>query len=315
MHLNHVKTYENYLATEKGRQASTITAYSRDVKRFETWICENVVNPVDWGMVTTQHIRAYMAYNPEIGPRRFHRVVSSLRSWFEYLHRIAQVIVNNPAATVGKPKLPKRLPKYLRADDMQKLLQSCAKNSRTNEQFRDVNLTAFLYGTGLRINEALGLKLEDIRYKTEADGFQTPISVRVIGKGDKERMVPLSDTAQRALFQWLRRRKLEGGSTPFVWVQLTGTGRGKVLTDRGVRRMVNARSIDAGLGPLSPHKLRSSYASALIEAGVGIDKVASILGHESINTTRLYVQQTEGQLESAVKSLPDVLDVMPLGGT
>jgi integrase/recombinase XerD len=249
MHLNHVKTYENYLATEKGRQASTITAYSRDVKRFETWISENIVNPVDWGMVSTQHIRAYMADNPEIGPRRFHRVVSSLRSWFEYLNRIAQVIASNPAATVGKPKLPKRLAKYLRADDMQKLLQSCAKNSRVNEQFRDVNLVAFLYGTGLRISEALGLKLEDIRYKTEADGFQTPVSIRVIGKGDKERMVPLSDTGQRALFQWLRRRKLEGGSTPFVWVQLSGTARGKLLTDRGVRRMVNARSIDAGLGP------------------------------------------------------------------
>jgi integrase/recombinase XerD len=315
MHLNnHVKTYENYLATEKGRQPSTITAYSRDVKRFETWISENVVNPVDWGMVSTQHIRAYMADNPEIGPRRFHRVVSSLRSWFEYLFRIAQVIASNPAATVGKPKLPKRLAKYLRAGDMQKLLQSCAKNSRVNEQFRDVNLVAFLYGTGLRISEALGLKLEDIRYKTEADGFQTPISVRVIGKGNKERVVPLSDTAQRALFQWLRRRKLEGGSTPFVWVQLSGTTRGKTLTDRGVRRMVNARSVDAGLGKLSPHKLRSSYASALIEAGVSIDKVMDILGHESINTTRLYVQRTEEQLEGAVKSLPDVLDVMPLGG-
>jgi integrase/recombinase XerD len=83
--------------------------------------------------------------------------------------------------------------------------------------------------------------------------------------------------------------------------------------DRGVRRVVNARSVDAGLGPLSPHKLRSSYASALIEAGVSIDKVMDILGHESINTTRLYVQRTEEQLEGAVKSLSDVLDVMPLG--
>ena len=135
-------------------------------------------------------------------------------------------------------RLSRTYVRYYGADDMQKLLASCAKNSRVNEQFRDVNLVAFLYGTGLRINEALGLKLEDVRYKTEADGFQTPVSVRVIGKGDKERMVPLSDTAQRALFQWLRRRKLEGGSTPFVWVQLTGTTRGKTLTDRGVRRMV-----------------------------------------------------------------------------
>jgi integrase/recombinase XerD len=163
-----------------------------------------------------------------------------------------------------------------------------------------VNLVPFPYGTGLRVSEALGLKLEDVRYKT--DGCQTPVGGRVIGEGHTKRVVPRSDTAQRALFQWLWRRKLEGGATPFVWVQLGGATRGKTLTDRGVRRMVNARSVDAGLGPLSPHEL--------IEAVVSIDKIMDILGHESISATRLYVQRTEGQLGSAVKSL---LDVMPIG--
>ena len=96
-------------------------------------------------------------------------------------------------------------------------------------------------------------------------------------------------------------------------MQLTAPGKGKAFTDRGVRRMIAARAKDAGLGVLSPHKLRSSYASALAANGRPIDEIMRLLGHTNIQTTQIYVLASEERLESAVKSLPDVLDVMPMG--
>jgi integrase/recombinase XerD len=215
------------------------------------------------------------------------------------------VMTGNPALKIAKPKLPKRLPKFLEPHQVAKLLDSCLKNSRSAEALRNWAITAFLYGSGLRISEALGLQMGHIRY---TDG--QPVAVTVIGKGDKERMVPLSATAARALYQWLKHRKLEADpGNPAVWVATTCRTKGKVLTGRGVSMMLAERSTEAGLGPISPHKLRHSYGSALVEAGRSIDEVKELLGHSSIATTQIYVHASRARLEAAAATLPDVLDM------
>jgi integrase/recombinase XerD len=287
-------TYSHYLKSERGRSPSTIEAYLRDVRGFRRWLDSSVKkgSPPSWPEVTTQHIRAYLATLEKANEHRLHRIVSGLRNWFDYLWRVAKEVTGNPAGEISKPKLPKRLPKFLQPHE-------------PSESLRNWAVLAFLYGSGLRIGEALGLTMDRVQY---VDGLA--VSVRVIGKGNKERMVPLSSTAQRALHQWLKHRKLEGSvSDPHVWVNTGGRARGQVLSIRAVHRVIQTRGLEAGLGKLSPHKLRHSYASALVEGGRSIDEVKELLGHASIATTQIYVHASRARLEAAVASLPDVLDV------
>ena len=301
------QTYSHYLKSERGRSASTIEAYLRDVRGFRRWLDSSGQKglPPTWSEVTPQHIRAYLATLEKANAHRLHRIISSLRNWFEYLWRVAREVTGNPASEINKPKLPQRLPKYLPPHDVARLLDSTLKRSRVSESLRNWAILAFLYGSGLRISEALGLTLDRVQY---ADGLA--VSVRVIGKGNKERIVPLSSTAQRALHQWLKHRKLEGSMVnPHVWVNTSGRAKGLRLSVRAVHRIIQTRGLEAGLGKLSPHKLRHSYASALVEGGRSIDEVKELLGHSSIATTQIYVHASRARLEAAVASLPDVLDV------
>ena len=137
-----------------------------------------------------------------------------------------------------------------------------------------------------------------------------PHAIRVIGKGNKEREVVLSATAQRALVQWLKPRKLEGHPTSaVVWSNLSGRQRGQAFKARTVQKMPGTVAQRAGLAPerVSPHKLRHSYATALVEHGRTIDEVRDLLGHESIATTQIYAAVSRRRLEEAARSLPDVL--------
>jgi integrase/recombinase XerD len=301
-----ITTYKQYLNTERGRSSSTIKAYVGDVERFRRFLDSSASGlPLEWREVSARNIRAYLASLENAGPYRVQRIIAALRSWFAYLVGVEKEFAVNPALEIAKPKLPKRLPKYLQTHEVARLLEGALKFSRVAEAERNWAALAFLYGSGLRLSEMLGLTLDRVAY---SDG--RPVSVRVIGKGDKERIVPLSPTAQRALHQWLKHRKLEGSpSSPFVWVQTRGRSKGKVLTARSVQWIIDRVSKSAGLGPLSPHKLRHSYASALVEAGRSIDEVKDLLGHAGIQTTQIYVHASRARLEAAAASLPDVLDM------
>ena len=137
-----------------------------------------------------------------------------------------------------------------------------------------------------------------------------PHAVRVVGKGNKGREVVLSPTAQRALVQWLKPRKLEGHPTSsVVWSNLSGKQRGQAFKARTIQKMMGTVAERAGLAPerVSPHKLRHSYATALVEHGRTIDEVRDLLGHESIATTQIYAAVSRRRLEEAARSLPDVL--------
>ena len=151
----------------------------------------------------------------------------------------------------------------------------------------------------------VGLTFDQISY---VDGL--PSSIRVIGKGDKERTVPLSPTAQRALVQWLKVRRTEGHPTSrYVWSYLTGKHRGEPLAVRTVQAMTTATAKKAGLDPakVSPHKMRHSYATALVEQGRSLHEIGTILGHENPATTAIYGRVKARQLEQAASALPDVL--------
>jgi integrase/recombinase XerD len=305
-----LEPYKHYLENEQGRSPQTSIAYCKDLTEFRTWLDSSAKkNPPTWLEVTAGHIRAFLQTKKDLSKHRAHRIISSLRSFFDYQWKIEKVRGENPALEISKPKLPRRLPKAMPVSDVSKLISAAGSGSKLSLSDRNMAVIGFLYGSGLRIGEMVGMTMDKLEY-SDREGVREPVAVRVVGKGDKERRVPLSPTARRALYQWLKHRRLEGRlDVPFVWVNTAGKSKGKVLTAGAVRQMMAARANEAGLERKSPHKLRHTYLMELVSAGVGIEVAKDIAGHASIATTQIYVHASRGRLEGAAEVLPDVLDV------
>jgi len=158
---------------------------------------------------------------------------------------------------------------------------------------------------GLRLSKMLGLTFDQIEYR---DG--QPLAVRVVGKGDKERRVLLSPTAQTALLRWLRERRMHGRLvSAWVWPPHSGKRYGEQMQARTIEEMMDAAAKKAGLdvSKVSPHKLRHAFATALVEGGRSLDEVRDLLGHESIATTQIYAHTSQKRIQDATASLPDVV--------
>ena len=265
-----------------------------------------------WEEVGRQHVRAFLA-SREVSPHRVGGVLASLRKLFRYLSEVEGLpILEDPTDGVKRPKLPKRFPVYLTPPEVARLLEAAYRNRSPKVGVWDWALLAFLYGTDLRLSEALALTYGDITYQ---DGI--PHTLRVRGNGDKKRVVALSPTAQWALHQWLKHRNLEGHPTsPYIWSHTSGKHRGQPFSPRAVEAMVHRVAKRAGLRDwhrITPHELRHSDASALVEAGRGIDEAKDLLGHSSISTTRVYVHVSRRCLEKAAGAPPEVVGFGPKG--
>ena len=298
--------FARYLELEEGRSPRTAREYVRDVRLFARWFEERYrIHPI-WDQVSSAQVRAFLAERGA-SPVRSNRLLASLAKFYRYLSEVEGLpVVQDPTAPVKRPKLPRRLPTYLTPQEVARLLQAAYKNRSPKQGLRDWALLAFLYGTGLRLSEALALTYQDVAYQ---DGV--PHAITVKGKGDKERVVVLSPTAQRALHQWLKHRNLEGSPvSPYIWSHTSGPRKGEPFSPRTVQAMLKRVARRAGLKnweKLTPHKLRHSYASALVEAGRSIAEVKELLGHSSIATTQVYVHISRKRLEEAARALPDVL--------
>lgn len=202
-------------------------------------------------------------------------------------------------------KLPKRLPSAVSLPDVARLLDTVHREESPARGLRNWCVIAFLCGTGLRISEMLGLTFDRIEYQNGQ-----PSAVRVVGKGDKERRVPLSPTAQTALLRWLRERRMHGHPvSAWVWSPLSGKRYGEPMQARTIEKMMDSAALKAGLDvtKVSPHKLRHAFAMALVECGRSLDEVRDLLGHESIATTQIYAHTSQKRIQDAAASLPDVV--------
>jgi len=316
--LNLVELFSSYLVKEEGRSPQTAKQYSGDVRRFRSWLDAHPSGGggrilLEWEQITSAHIRAFLS-EQDFAPRRYHRFIASLRKFWTFLKDVQKLEVSNPASQIKRPKLESRMPIYPRQNELQSLLDAASRKlsgQALHQGLKDWALLAFFYGTGLRLSECLGLKFSSI---TSLDGL--PSSIVVIGKGNKERRVALSPIAQRALYQWLRVRNLEGDfASPYVWSHLSGSWRGQPFSARATQNMIKRVATRAGLDPekLTPHKLRHSFASLLMENGRSLDEVKDLLGHASIATTQIYVHASEARLRAAVSSLPDILSGLGSG--
>jgi integrase/recombinase XerC len=269
-----IKLFLTHLHSERRLSSHTSAAYAHDLSEFVSWCGKQSLE--EWQQLDSQHLRSFAAseHRRGIGPRSIQRRLSSLRTFFNYLIREAQLKLN-PALDVRAPKAPKRLPVTLDADQMARLLEFRADAEIDK---RDKAIMELFYSSGLRLAELVGLTRKDIDLADRV--------VRVLGKGSKTRIVPIGRYAITALEEWLQERSLlslQDDDPVFV------TRQGRRLTPRAIQLRVAAWAKRQGLGQhVHPHMFRHSFASHLLESSHDLRGVQELLGHANISTTQVY---------------------------
>ena len=283
-----------YLQTERGASPYTLRNYGNEIREFIAFAAARGVR--DWGDVDVTLIRAWMAslhragYHPASTARRLYE----LRSCFRYLVR-ENVVDENPAALVHPPKQPRTLPDYLTMAQVVELLS--APDVSTALGMRDAAILETLYSAGLRRSEIMGLRLKDVNLKEK--------QLRVWGKGRKERIALIGEPARLALARYIQRGRPQllarnAGATPPDALFLNYRGE-PLSSPRAISAILNKYVKQVGLTQrVTPHTLRHSFATHLLEGGADLRTVQELLGHASLQTTTIYTQVTLGRLRTVV---------------
>ncbi|MGQ9775600.1 MAG: tyrosine recombinase XerC [Thermodesulfobacteriota bacterium] len=277
-----------YLSMEKNASPHTCRGYQKDLEEFEHFLRNSniKVNPsgqLEIEKVDRFDIRRYLSFlHGKNKKSSIARKLSTLRSFFRYLIR-EKVITNNPAKAVSTPKVEKSLPSSLTVDEAFRLMDS--PNRETGgKALRDRAILELLYSSGLRVGELVNLNLNHLDF--------TLGIVKVLGKGRKERIVPVGSKALEALRLYLEKRMDKGPDSP-LFINLRG-GR---LTARSVGRLIKKYTDSSGIvRKVSPHTLRHTFATHLLDSGAEIREIQEMLGHSSLSTTQRYIHLTPGKL-------------------
>ncbi len=272
-----VERFLRYLAVERGASGHTLRGYRTDLADCAAFLARRRLPTLLEADART--LRAWLAdlHDRGLAKSSVARRLAALRSFYRFLMRRGLVRAN-PARELSAPKLPKRLPTYLPIDESEALLRS--EGAPTPTSARDRAVLEVLYATGVRVAELAGLDVED--------GDLREGAVRVTGKGGKERIVPMGRKAVEALRVYLGER----ASGPLFL-----SGRGRRLTVRSVHRIVRARARAAGLARrVSPHTLRHTFATHLLDAGADLRLIQELLGHARLGTTQRYTHVSADRL-------------------
>ncbi len=281
-----VDEYFVWLTVEKGRSRATIDAYRRDLRQFFAWLDERETPMSD---LTDGAVDAYIGSLLDRGraPSTVARVVASLRGWFGFL--VDEGHLNaDPSRHVRRTRRGRSLPRPLGEEEILRLLDSVPEATALDR--RDRALLELLYGTGCRVSEAVGVRLEDLDFDEEL--------IKVTGKGDKQRLVPMG----RALRDALRTYLGPQGRSQLLRVHSTAlllNARGTPLSRQGVDGVIAKRALDAGIerNRISAHVFRHSCATHMLAHGADIRVVQELLGHASIATTQLYTAVSVSSLQ------------------
>ena len=292
---------EAFVASLTSLADSSRTAYRGDVAAFVTW-ATTVASPAPAGPVDVDRrtVRRYLAHlasatdgRPPCKPRTIARNLSSLRRWFAWLRRHGHVSAD-PTAGLSAPKGEARLPKVLRADEVHQLLEeppAAVRDDPPAIRVRDDAICELLYGSGLRVAELVGLRIGDVDLASR--------TVTVLGKGSKERKVPVSPPAATAVSRWLdglREELADPAAGPVERDRLFWNRRRRPLTSRDVRRILDRRAP----APTHPHALRHTFATHLLDGGADLRAVQELLGHADLATTQLYTHVSRERLRRVV---------------
>ncbi|MGX7389886.1 site-specific tyrosine recombinase XerD [Dolosigranulum pigrum] len=283
-----LEEYIIYLKIERGLSANTVTSYKRDIEKYLTFLMEKKITQLD--EVSRFEILDFLQTLRQSGAadNSIIRMVSSLRKFHQYVKR-ESIVSDDPMQLIDTPKKASTLPKAISPQAVEQLLE--APDTTTPLGVRDRTILELMYATGLRISELVNLKLSDMHLTM---GF-----IQTMGKGEKERIIPLGEFAN----QWLE-YYLDGArvylqdQSPETSEYVFLNSRGKGLSRQGVWKKVKQLALEAGIDQnVTPHTLRHSFATHLLENGADLRMVQELLGHADISTTQIYTHITKTRLK------------------
>lgn len=274
----------NYLRIERGLAKNTVESYSRDLLRFSKFLEDQGVSPLG---VSRDQIAQYITLlGKDLAARSVARNISAIKSFFRFLVSEGR-IEDNPARLIETPRTSLRLPEVLTQEEIERLLAQ--PNENVSRGRRDRAMLECLYATGLRVSELVNLKISDVNLEA---GY-----LRTLGKGSKERLVPIGDTALEAIKDYLsdgRPDFTKGRISPYVFL----SSRCHPLSRQGFWKIIKKYGLKAGIKKrISPHSIRHSFATHLIGAGADLRSVQVMLGHEDISTTQIYTHVSREHLK------------------
>ncbi|UCG21020.1 MAG: site-specific tyrosine recombinase XerD [Deltaproteobacteria bacterium] len=287
---SHLDLYLDYLTVEKGLASNTRASYSSDLLKFLTYLKDRGIS--DWRQVRYSEVMGFLSQSQEQGlaPRSRARLLSALRGFFKFMVRDSH-LPESPVANLTSPRLRRQLPSVLSVTEVERLLAQ--PNPELPLGQRDAAMLELLYGTGLRVSELVSLTLARVNLEV---GFLV-----VLGKGSKERIVPVGEAATEAVRSYLmgsRPRLLKGKMTETLFI----TNRGAAMTRQGFWKLLKKYGREAGLKKeLTPHILRHSFATHLLERGADLRSVQMMLGHADISTTQIYTHVARERLREVHK--------------
>jgi len=312
-----VDTYLRHVAVERGLSQHTVAAYRRDLVVFAEWLASaptvgsdgadragGAAALDDVARLARADVAGFVSHlttRPEgpLAPRSVARMLSSVRSFTAFAAAEGWLPLD-PGTAVRPPKAPSRLPKAISVHDMERLLSAAGTADDDPVQLRDRALLELLYATGARISEAVGLSVDDVTTLDEDDEVAV---VKVTGKGNKQRIVPLGSFARTAVDAYLVRARpvfaARGPSTPALFLG----ARGARLSRQSAWLVIQAAAERAGLAEhVSPHTFRHSFATHLLEGGADVRVVQELLGHASVATTQIYTLVTADMLRDVYQT-------------
>ncbi len=322
---NLIQEFLNYLTFERHFSPHTAKCYSADLRQFTEYLCSGKGAPggsdgssvggfgtrtdepsgstiatatstaIDLRQIVlavdTDKIRQFLSFLGQLDYSKSTtaRKLATLRSFYKFCRRRGY-IEDNPLATIRTPKQEKRLPKFLEIEQIEKLLSTPDTNTLLGA--RDRAMLEVLYSTGMRVSELVDMNIMDVDFEGS--------TIRIRGKGKKQRTAPVGPTALVAIQRYLEKRRQDPRSGEFDQNALFANKHGQRLSTRSVRRKLDKYLAEAGLDPtISPHTLRHSFATHMLNNGADLRSVQELLGHQSLSTTQIYTHLTSQRLKQA----------------
>ncbi len=291
--LKNIKKFIKYLNDEKRYPSTTITSYTKDLDNYYGYI---IAKKINYKKITKEEIRSYLKYLDELkySKSTISRILSTLRHFYTYLvtNNIVEI---NEFKLIKNPKKDKKLPNFLQSDELDKIFSSIDTSSALG--LRNRLIIELLYATGLRVSELTNLKIKDLDLASR--------EIKVYGKGGKERIVLFGDYAKKYLKEYLatsRNELLNGKNSHYLFINHNG----EELTSRGVEYIIDEIVKNCALKHnISPHVLRHTFATDMLNNGADLKSVQELLGHSSLSTTQIYTHITNERLRSVyLKSFP-----------
>ena len=274
-----LENYRNYLKYERAYSDNTVGAYMNDLNKYEEFLKKNILES------DTEDLEKYLKYIKNLESTTVAHKITSIKSYFNY--NIKREIVSvNPADKVSRPKLTKHLPEYLTEEEVGKLLDVEVKSPY---DYRNKTILELLYSSGIRISELVNIKTPN--YDSEE------CLIRIMGKGSKERIVPLGDYAINIMNDYMNnyRPLINKKHTDYVFVN----NRGDKISRQFIFKVIKKEALKKGIKKdISPHTLRHTFATHLLKNGADLRIIQELLGHENISTTQIYTHVTNNKLKS-----------------